>query len=109
MTCKKLKQIGKDQITAPNDKMGEEVLFQFHNIFIDHKGPRSIMKVGKHRRLFVTDAFSTFFQVCPVKSSDATHYRSYDNLRIFFLGFFKNFFMIEEQPSRLLYSRILPA
>ena len=37
LTCRKNKQIRKDQNTAPNEKWGEEVPYPFHTVHIDHK------------------------------------------------------------------------
>ena len=73
LTCRKNKQIRKDQTTAPNEKWGEEVPYPFHTVHIDHKGPLNPMSDGKHHCLVVIDAFSRFIQVYPVKSTDATH------------------------------------
>ena len=56
LTCRKNKQIRKDQNTAPNEKWGEEIPYPFHSIHIDHKGPLNPMSDGKHHRLVVIDA-----------------------------------------------------
>ena len=72
LTCRKNKQIQKDQNTAPNEKLGEEVPYPFHTVHINHKGPLNPMSNGKHHCLVVIDAFSGFNQVYPVKSTDAT-------------------------------------
>ena len=73
LTCRKKKQIRKDQNTAPIEKKREEVPYLFHTVHIDHKGPLNPMSDGKHNCLVVIDAFSRFIQVYPDKSTDATH------------------------------------
>ena len=73
LTCRKNKQIRKDQNTAPNEKWGEEVLYPFHTVHIDHKRPLNPISDGKHHCLVVINAFSRFIQVYPVKSTDAAH------------------------------------
>ena len=73
LTWRKNKQIRRDQNTAPNEKWGEIVPYPFHTVHIDHEGPLNSMSDGKHHCLVVTDAFSRFSQVYPVKSTDATH------------------------------------
>ena len=69
LTCRKNKQIRKDQNTAPNEKWGEEEPYPFHTVPIDHKGPLNPMSDGRHHCLAVIDAFSRFIQVYPVKST----------------------------------------
>ena len=73
LTCRRNKQIRKDQNTAPNERWGEEVPYPFQTVHTDHKGPLNPMSDGKHLCLVVIDAFSRFIQVYPVKSTDATH------------------------------------
>ena len=63
LSCQKNKQIRKDQNTAPNENRGEEVLYPFHAVHIDQKGPLNPMSDGKHHCLVVIDAFSHFIQV----------------------------------------------
>ena len=85
LTCRKHKQIQKDQNTVPNEKWGEEVPYPFHTVNIDHKGPLNPMRDGKHHCLVVIDAFLRFSQVYPVKSTDATH--TYGAMSIFRTSF----------------------
>ena len=73
LTCRKNKQIRKDQNTAPNEKWGEEVPYPFHTEHSDHKGPLNPTSEDKHHCLIVIDALLRFIQVYPVKSTDATH------------------------------------
>ena len=73
LICRKNKQIRKDQNNAPNEKWGEELLYPFHTVHIDHKGPLNPMTEGDYHCLVVVDAFLRFIQVYPVKSTDATH------------------------------------
>ena len=73
LTCRKNKQIRKDQNTAPNEKWGEEIPYPFHTVHIDHKGPLNPMSDSKHHCLVVTDAFLRFIQVYLVESTNATH------------------------------------
>ena len=73
LTCRKNKQIRKVQNTAPTEKWGGELLYQFHNVYIDHKGPLNSMSDGKHPCLLVTDAFLRFIHVYPVKYTDSIH------------------------------------
>ena len=94
LTCRKSKQIQKDQKTAPNEKWGE-VPYPFQPVHIDHKGPLNPMSDGKHHCLLVIDAFSRFIQVDPVKSTDATHTTEA-------MSIFKPSFGI---PQKLLYDR----
>ena len=95
LTCRKNKQIRKDQNTAPNENWGEEVPYPFHTVHIDHKGPLNPMSDGKHHCLVVLDAFSRFMQVYPVKSTDVTH-------TIEAMSIFITFFWI---PQKLVHDR----
>ena len=94
LTCRKNKQIRKDQNTAPNEKWGE-VPHQFHTVHIDHKGPLNPMSDGKHHCLVLIDAFSRFIQVYPVKSTDATN--TNEAMSIFITSF--------GVPQKLVYDR----
>ena len=73
LTCRNNKQIRKDENTALNEKWGEEVPYPFHTVHFDQKGPLNPMSGGKHHCLVVIDPFSSFIQVYPVNSTDATH------------------------------------
>ena len=55
LTCRKNKQIRKDQITAPNEKWGEEVPYLIHTVHIDHKGPLNPTSDGNHHCLVVLE------------------------------------------------------
>ena len=95
LTCRKNKQIRKDQNTAPNEKRGEEVPYPFHTVHIDHKGPLNPMSDGKHHCLVVIDAFLLIIQVYRVKSTDATH--TIEAMSIFITSF--------GIPQKLVYDR----
>ena len=97
LTCRKNKQIRKDQNTAPNEKWEEEVPYPFHTVHNDHKRPLNPMSDGKHHCLVVIDAFSRFIQVYPVKSTDATH-------TIEAMSTFINSFGIPQKP---VYDRVI--
>ena len=73
LTCRKNKQIRKDQNTAADEKWREEVPSPFHTVHIDHKGPLIRMSDGKQNCSVVIDAFSRFIQVYLAKSTDAIH------------------------------------
>ena len=84
LTCRKNKQIRKDQNTAPNENW-REVPYPFDTVHIDHRGPLNPMSDGKHHCLVVIDAFSRFIQVYPVESTDATH--TIEAMSIFIISF----------------------
>ena len=73
ITYRKNKQLRNDQNTAPNEKWRRKVLYPFHTVHIDHKGPLNRMSDGKNHCLVAIDAFLRFFHVYPVKSTNATH------------------------------------
>ena len=95
LTCRKNKQIRKDQNTAPNEKSEEEVPYPIHTLHIDHKGPLNPMSDDKDLCLVVMEAFSRFIQVYPVKSTDATH--TNEAMSIFITSF--------GIPQKLVYDR----
>ena len=95
LTCREIKQIRKDQNTAPNEKWGEEVLYHFHTVHTDHRRPLMRMSFGIHHCLVVIDTFSRFIQVCQVISTDATHATEA-------MSVFKTFFGI---PQKLVFDQ----
>ena len=95
LTCRKNKQIGKDQNTAPNEKWGVEIPYPFHTVHIDHKGHLNSMSDGKHHCLVVKDVFLRFNQVYPLKSTVATH--TIESMSVFITSF--------GIPQKLVYDR----
>ena len=73
LTCRKNKQIRNDQNTAPNENWRKKVIYPFHTVHIDHKGPLIPMSDGKNHCLVAIDVFLRFFQVYPNKSTNATN------------------------------------